>query len=148
MLNIIAIKNIHINYIVISLYNYKLYNISVENLQNTILDNKYIINIHFMWIIKCVSEATPGSGVPTTMDLRYQTSLMDTNACNIVPGAGDLGIGESARLISPGIAAESIIVNRMSRRDFAGMPPLGSNIAHSNGATLITEWINNLDSCN
>ena len=96
----------------------------------------------------CAQCHRPGSGVPTTMDLRYQTSLMDTNACNIVPGAGDLGIGESARLISPGIAAESIIVNRMSRRDFAGMPPLGSNIAHSNGATLITEWINNLDSCN
>ena len=63
------------------------------------------------------------------------------------PQAGDLGIGANARLIAPGSAANSIVVNRANRRDSNGMPPLGSNQVDTAGVTLLTQWINSLTGC-
>ena len=42
---------------------------------------------------------------------------LHTNACNATPQSGDLGLGANARLIAPGSAANSIVVNRTNRRD-------------------------------
>jgi hypothetical protein len=81
------------------------------------------------------------------MDLRYTTALNATNACNALPTAGDLGIGVNARLIAPGSAANSIVVNRAGRRDSSGMPPLGSNRVDTDGVALLTQWINSLTGC-
>jgi cysteine synthase len=80
------------------------------------------------------------------MDLRYTTTLASTNACNIAPTSGDLGIA-GARLIAPGNSATSIVPARMNRRDANAMPPLGSNIIDTNGVVLIQQWIDSLSGC-
>jgi hypothetical protein len=64
-----------------------------------------------------------------------------------VPQAGDLGLGANARLIAPGDAANSVLVNRVNRRDQYAMPPLGSNVVDAAGVTLLTTWVNSLIGC-
>jgi len=95
----------------------------------------------------CSQCHRPGGPTPSSMDLRYTTSLTSTNACDAVPVVGDLGIA-NARLIAPGDAARSLIIERASRRDAHGMPPLGSNLVDAGGINLLTTWISGLSSCN
>ena len=72
------------------------------------------------------------------MDLHFETALQDTNTCDALPASGDLGI-PNARIISPGNAASSLLVERVNRRDIHGMPPLGSNIVDAAGVQLLTD---------
>jgi len=72
---------------------------------------------------------------------------MATNACDLSPQSGDLGLGVNARLIAPGSPENSLVVNRMNRRDSAAMPPLGSHSVDAEGVALITQWIDSLTSC-
>lgn len=95
----------------------------------------------------CAQCHRPGGPTPSNMDLRYSTALNMTNACNAAPQSGDLGIGANARLIAPGSAANSLIVNRTNRRDQHAMPPLGSNQVDASGVALLTQWINALTGC-
>jgi uncharacterized repeat protein (TIGR03806 family) len=94
----------------------------------------------------CAQCHRPGGPTPSSMDLRYATPLSSTNACDVIPLEGDLGIA-NARLISPGKALESMIIERVSRRDSQGMPPLGSQQIDFAGVTLLTTWINGLADC-
>ena len=80
------------------------------------------------------------------MDLRHDTPLTSTSTCDEIPSSGDLGI-PGARIILPGDASSSVLINRTDRRDVHGMPPLGSNIVDSDGVTLLTDWVNSLVSC-
>ena len=95
----------------------------------------------------CSQCHRPGGPTPSAMDLRYTTSLVNTNACDVIPQQGELGIA-NARLIAPGNAARSLIIERANRRDSHGMPPLGSNLVDTGGINLLTIWINGLSSCN
>jgi uncharacterized repeat protein (TIGR03806 family) len=95
----------------------------------------------------CSQCHRPSGPTQANMDLRYGTALADTNACDVVPGLGALGIGD-ARLIAPGAAARSVLIARMSRRDAHGMPPLGSAQVDAEGAELLTDWVNSLTNCN
>jgi mono/diheme cytochrome c family protein len=95
----------------------------------------------------CAQCHRPNGPAPSTMDLRYSTALTDTNACDVQPLEGDLGI-QNARLIAPGNSGASLIVNRMQRRDSHGMPPLGSNVVDASGVATITAWIDGLSACN
>ena len=63
----------------------------------------------------------------------------------MTPQAGDLGLGAAARLIAPGNAANSILINRVNRRDANAMPPLGSNQVDAAGVTLLTQWVEQPD---
>ncbi len=94
----------------------------------------------------CSQCHRPGGPTPSSMDLRYSTVLASTNTCNIVPASGDLGIA-SARIVAPGVAAQSVLAARMNRRDAHGMPPLGSNSVDADGVALINQWINSLPGC-
>ena len=94
----------------------------------------------------CAQCHRPGGPTPSTMDLRYTTSLSNTNTCDALPLTGDLGIA-NARLIAPGDAARSLIVARTSRRDSHGMPPLGSNLIDNDGIGLLAGWIDALAGC-
>ena len=94
----------------------------------------------------CAQCHRPGGGTPTTLDLRYTTSLAATNACNATPQAGDLGIAD-ARIIAPGNAARSVLVARANRRDAAAMPPVGSTVVDATGVALLTSWIDALAGC-
>ena len=107
------------------------------------LDNRARAWLH----TNCSQCHRPSGPTPSTMDLRYTTPLNATNACNAQPQSGDLGLGVNARLIAPGSAANSIVVNRANRRDANAMPPLGSTRVDSSGVTLLTSWINSLSGC-
>lgn len=95
----------------------------------------------------CSQCHRPAGPTPSTMDLRYATALPATNTCNASPQSGDLGLGANARLIAPGDASLSLIVNRANRRDQHAMPPLASNRIDTAGVELLTQWINSLTSC-
>jgi uncharacterized repeat protein (TIGR03806 family) len=95
----------------------------------------------------CAPCHQPGGPTPVSLDLRYTTSLADTEACDVVPDAGDLGL-MMARIIAPGNASRSVLVERTNRRDVNGMPPLGSTIVDSDGVSLLSDWINGLANCN
>jgi mono/diheme cytochrome c family protein len=90
-----------------------------------------------------------GGPTPVNLDLRYTTALNATNACGVLPQAGDLGLGATARIIAPGSATNSVLVSRMNRRnDSNQMPPIGSNQIDTAGVALLTQWINGLVGCN
>ena len=95
----------------------------------------------------CAQCHRPGGPTTANMDFRYSTALANTNACDVAPSLGDLGL-TNARLIAPGAAARSVVIARMSRRDANGMPPVGSAQVDTAGAALLTEWVNSLTSCN
>jgi hypothetical protein len=82
------------------------------------------------------------------MDLRHEIPLEATGACDAPPTLGDLGIPD-ARIIAPGDPDRSELLSRMSRRDFAGMPPVASRLPDPAGVALIRAWIESLtpDSC-
>jgi uncharacterized repeat protein (TIGR03806 family) len=90
----------------------------------------------------------PGGPTPAQMDLRQEIPLEATGACDEPPTLGDLGIPD-ARIIAPSDPDRSELLSRMSRRDFAGMPPLASRLPDTAGAALIRDWIASLtpDSC-
>lgn len=94
----------------------------------------------------CAYCHRPGGPTQSGMDLRYTTPLNATNTCNVAPSLGDLGVA-NARLIAPGSAASSIIVNRANRRDSNGMPPLATHVVDTDGVALLTQWVNSLTGC-
>jgi uncharacterized repeat protein (TIGR03806 family) len=95
----------------------------------------------------CAQCHRPGGPTGVALDLRYTTSFASTNTCNVSPQAGDLGVGANARLIAPGNVSNSILINRVNRRDAFGMPPLGSTQIDAAGVTLLTQWVNSLSGC-
>jgi uncharacterized repeat protein (TIGR03806 family) len=96
----------------------------------------------------CAQCHRPGGPTPSSMDLRYTTALSATRACNVSSqSGGDLGLGANARLIAPGSATNSLVANRMNRRDSFAMPPLGSNLVDTAGVSLIAQWIDGLAGC-
>jgi uncharacterized repeat protein (TIGR03806 family) len=94
----------------------------------------------------CSGCHRPGGPTGSSMDLRYATALAATNACDVRPARGDLGIAD-ARLIAPGDPARSVLLARDGRRDAAGMPPLGSLVVNQAGLSLLRDWIAGLTSC-
>ena len=97
----------------------------------------------------CSQCHRPGGPTTSNMDLRYSTPLADTNACDAVPGHGDLGIA-NARLIAPGAPERSVMPARMNLRDNANaMPPVGLGArVDADGVELIRNWIDSLAGCN
>ena len=97
----------------------------------------------------CSQCHRPGGPTPVNLDLRYTTALNATNACNVAPQAGNLGLGAAARIIVPGSSASSVLVARVNRRnDSNQMPPVGSNRIDTAGVALLTQWIDGLATCN
>lgn len=78
------------------------------------------------------------------LDLRHDTPLSQTGACDVVPSRGTLGI-INARVIAPGDDARSVLHARINRRnDPAMMPPIASNVIDMDGVQLIGAWIDSL----
>lgn len=94
----------------------------------------------------CAGCHRPGGPTPSNMDLRHATSFAATNTCDVMPTSGMLGI-PNARIVTPGNAATSLLVERATRRDVHGMPPLGSSLIDSAGVQLLTDWITALPGC-
>ena len=85
----------------------------------------------------------PGRG---ELDLRWQTPLQDTGACDVRPQLGQLGLPE-ARIIAPGQPQRSTLLARQGRRDAQGMPPLASTRHDEDGYALLEAWIKDLARC-
>jgi hypothetical protein len=94
--------------------------------------------------INCSICHRPGGPTPASIDLRHDTPLPVTGACNVAPTLGNLGI-PNARIIAPGDSARSELLSRMSRRDAFGMPPLASNRPDADGVALVSAWIDSLN---
>lgn len=81
----------------------------------------------------------------STMRLDYDTPLASMGICDVTPN-NPLDV-EDAKLLTPGNAEKSIIINRMGRRDNFQMPPLGTHLVDTQAVTVITNWVNSLASC-
>jgi uncharacterized repeat protein (TIGR03806 family) len=95
----------------------------------------------------CANCHQPGGPAPSDIDFRYTTALAATNACDITPTMGNLGITDP-RIIAPGSAARSVAVARVNRVGADAMPPLTRHIIDTAGVTLLTDWVNGLTNCN
>ncbi len=94
----------------------------------------------------CAGCHRPGGPTPSNMDLRHDTDFASTGTCNVVPVSGDLGIS-GATILTPSNPSLSLLIERPSRRDAHGMPPLGSTIVDSDGIQLLTDWVNSISAC-
>jgi uncharacterized repeat protein (TIGR03806 family) len=94
----------------------------------------------------CSNCHRPNGGTPSTLDLRWQRSLAQTNACDVAPSGTTLGIA-NARLIAPGEPDRSVLPERVNRRDQHAMPPIGSTVIDAQGVALLRQWIQGLSSC-
>lgn len=93
----------------------------------------------------CSQCHRPGGGAgAATMDLRFDGAL--STFCGARPNAGDLGI-PGALLVAPGRPAQSVLLQRMSRRGDDQMPPLASHVVDQRGIDLVTKWIVETTSC-
>lgn len=96
----------------------------------------------------CAQCHRPGGGAGVALDLRYSTTLAATASCDVAPSRGTLGLA-NARIIAPGNAAASVLVERMNRRgDGSQMPPIASNVIDAQGVQLMRDWIGGLSGCN
>ena len=60
------------------------------------------------------------------------------------PPLEDLGI-DGARILKPGDAKRSILLQRMERKDAYGMPPLASALPDNQAVRTISSWIDSMD---
>jgi uncharacterized repeat protein (TIGR03806 family) len=95
----------------------------------------------------CANCHQPGGSAQSDIDFRYTTALIATNACDVTPTLGDLGI-TNPRIIAPGSAARSVVIARVNRVGTDAMPPLGRHIIDTAGVQLLTNWVNGLTTCN
>ncbi|MFO0595835.1 MAG: PQQ-dependent sugar dehydrogenase [Myxococcaceae bacterium] len=79
-------------------------------------------------------------------DFRFSLSFKDTKTCDVAPDNGDLGV-TGARLIKPGVPAQSIVSLRVHALDAARMPPLGTAIVDVDDVAVIDQWISSLNTC-
>jgi uncharacterized repeat protein (TIGR03806 family) len=94
----------------------------------------------------CSDCHRPGA-VGGSMDMRIQTNLTETQACDQSPDKGDLGIAD-ARIIAPGDAARSVLVRRMQTLNADDrMPPLASQVVDEQAVAVISQWIDSLTGC-
>jgi uncharacterized repeat protein (TIGR03806 family) len=94
----------------------------------------------------CSGCHRPGGPTPSSLDLRHDTALSATAACDAPPQHGDLGIVD-ARLIAPGAPDRSVLLARVARRDASAMPPLASLRVDEQATALLGDWIASLASC-
>jgi uncharacterized repeat protein (TIGR03806 family) len=90
--------------------------------------------------VNCASCHLPGGPTPRQIDLRFETPRASMHALDATPLGGDLGLA-GAKIIKPGARATSVLWERMRRRDFRGMPAIGSKRVDDAAVDLIGRWI-------
>jgi uncharacterized repeat protein (TIGR03806 family) len=95
----------------------------------------------------CANCHRPAGGTQSSMDLRFTTSLANTNACDVAPSFGNLGL-VNPRLILPASAARSVVLARINTTGPNAMPPLTRHQVDTTGVAMLTSWINGLADCN
>lgn len=99
----------------------------------------------------CAQCHRQGGPSNVSLDFNITTATADMNVCNVAPS---YNISGANYILSPGNANDSTMYHRMNcRTGNVGcladdqMPPIGSTIVDSAGATLLSNWINSLGSC-
>ncbi len=89
--------------------------------------------------VNCVQCHQPGGGGPTTWDARAWLTLDATMLLNGLPSnnAGD----PDNKLIVPGDAAHSVILQRIRGNGFSRMPPLATAVIDDAATNLLHLWI-------
>jgi hypothetical protein len=80
------------------------------------------------------------------LDFRFETALADTHACGVTPRFNISQIPD-AKIINPGMSANSELFFRISRRDQNQMPPIASLITEPTGLDVVQRWIDGLSAC-
>jgi uncharacterized repeat protein (TIGR03806 family) len=94
--------------------------------------------------VNCSYCHQSGSNTPGTWDGRAALTLAETGLIN--GSATNNGSDPLNRLIVPGDATHSIVLNRIATRNgFTRMPPLGSNELDHASIDLVEAWINQLN---
>ena len=94
----------------------------------------------------CAGCHRPGGPTGTGLDLRYATALGAMGVCDVVPGAGDLGVA-GARLLLPGDPARSVLSLRAHLVGAGQMPPLARAVVDAKGTAALDAWIGSFPSC-
>jgi len=81
----------------------------------------------------CHRPNGPGLG---PMDFRFQLSLEETSTCNATPEVSDLGVTDG-KILFPGDTTRSIMSLRMHALNSDRMPPLGTQLVHTQGVAVI-----------
>lgn len=93
----------------------------------------------------CSNCHRPGGGTPASIDLRYDTALSTSGVC-AAPILGHLGVA-GANIVTPGNPAASVLYLRMNTRGTNQMPPFASALVDTDGAALVSSWIQSLSTC-
>ncbi len=88
----------------------------------------------------CSSCHRPDGPAYASIDLRARTPLSETEACDVAPSQGDLGL-EDARIIAPGDPDRSVLAARIASLGPRRMPPLGTARVDEQGLALVRAWI-------
>ncbi len=95
----------------------------------------------------CAFCHQPGGPAGTAMDLRMATLFAANATCDVAPQRGAMGIA-NALLVAPGDSATSILYQRIVAASRPPrMPPLGPTRIDPDGAGLVRDWIDGLDTC-
>ena len=91
----------------------------------------------------CANCHNPASGLNTSFDLRFDTTLADTG---LIYGSllYDLGI-DGANVITPQEPETSILYQRMDTVEIHKMPPIGRNVIDEAAVTTLNQWIMTLN---
>lgn len=90
----------------------------------------------------CSQCHRPDSPVSQDMDLRFNTALADMGICNV----GSITEPDRNR-VTPGDAANSVLVEVMRSQGDDRMPPIARNVVDTQGVAVLENWINNLAAC-
>ncbi len=88
----------------------------------------------------------PGSVGGGNIDLRYTTPFVDTNTCGQSPNNGNVGIA-NAKILAPGHAERSVLVQRPGHLGENRMPPLATSVLDERGVSVLESWANSVTSC-
>lgn len=83
-------------------------------------------------------------GGSASIDFRKERSLKATRTIDQPPLLGTFGI-DDARLIAPGLPAQSVLLFRMAKTGVGRMPHIGSDFPDDAGIALIAQWIAAMD---
>jgi uncharacterized repeat protein (TIGR03806 family) len=96
--------------------------------------------------VNCASCHQPNGPGDAELDLRLGTNFSDMGLCN-VQSDRDLVDTPDGYLLKPGSPDESVLYQRLNRRDEQQMPPLGSTQIDQIGVGLVQAWILSLTDC-
>jgi mono/diheme cytochrome c family protein len=97
-----------------------------------------------VWLdVNCAMCHQPKGPGNANIDLRFATSLENTQMIGLPPAQGHLGI-KNAQLIAPGQPQKSLMVHRVETLSEGRMPSIGSNQIDEQGLKLLKAWIKSM----